>query len=255
MGRALELGVAGHRPPRGSAGPGLLASTTSPRSRARDGQRASCVRTSSTGSSGSRSCTSTGSAACSPTTWVSARRCRRWRCSCHAKDTWRTGRRARSSWSRRRACVANWAAEARRFAPGLRRARRSATRGPARRRARRRCAGADVVVTSYALFRLEYDDYARRELGRADARRGAVRQEPPVARPTSAPAELPRAVQARDHRHADGEQPDGAVVAALDRRPRAVPEPERFTELLPRPIERGRGRRACSPSCAGGSAR
>ncbi|ONH29569.1 helicase [Pseudofrankia asymbiotica] len=56
--------------------------------------------------------------------------------------------------------VANWAAEARRFAPGLRvvtivdtAKRRGAT-------LRDVAAGADVVVTSYTLFRLEIDDYA-----------------------------------------------------------------------------------------------
>lgn len=56
--------------------------------------------------------------------------------------------------------VGNWASEAARFAPDLAvvavketRARRGAALGDA-------VAGADLVVTSYTLFRLEYDDYA-----------------------------------------------------------------------------------------------
>ena len=56
----------------------------------------------------------------------------------------------------------------------------------------------------------------------ADPRRGAVRQEPPgedlPVRPAAAGA-----VQAGDHRHPDGEQPDGAVVAAVDHRAGPVP--------------------------------
>ena len=54
----------------------------------------------------------------------------------------------------------NWASEAARFAPNLRVATISETR------ARRGVdlldvvAGADVVITSYTLFRLEYEDYA-----------------------------------------------------------------------------------------------
>ncbi|TFV54441.1 helicase SNF2 [Geodermatophilus sp. DF01-2] len=56
--------------------------------------------------------------------------------------------------------VSNWAREAARFAPGLRVVTVEATE-------RRRgvpladaVAGADVVITSYALFRIEYDDYS-----------------------------------------------------------------------------------------------
>ena len=83
-------------------------------------------------------------------------------------------------------------------------------------------AGADVVVTSYTLFRLDFDAYAAADVVRADPGRGAVRQEPPVqGLPVRAAAA--GAVQAGHHRHADGEQPDGAVVAAVDHRARAVP--------------------------------
>jgi superfamily II DNA or RNA helicase len=56
--------------------------------------------------------------------------------------------------------VSNWAAEAHRFAPGLRTAAIADTE---RRRGialREIAAGVDVVITSYTLFRLEFDDYA-----------------------------------------------------------------------------------------------
>ena len=48
-------------------------------------------------------------------------------------------------------------------------------------------AGADLVVTSYALFRLDIDATTSTAVARADPGRGAVRQEPPARRPTSAP--------------------------------------------------------------------
>jgi superfamily II DNA or RNA helicase len=56
--------------------------------------------------------------------------------------------------------VGNWAAEARRFAPGLRTVtvtETEARRGVALEKV---AADVDLVITSYALFRLEYDDYA-----------------------------------------------------------------------------------------------
>jgi superfamily II DNA or RNA helicase len=56
--------------------------------------------------------------------------------------------------------VGNWAAEARRFAPGLRAV--TVTETETRRGAalEKMAADVDLVITSYALFRLEYDDYA-----------------------------------------------------------------------------------------------
>ncbi|PZS27697.1 MAG: helicase [Pseudonocardiales bacterium] len=57
--------------------------------------------------------------------------------------------------------VGNWAAECRKFAPDL------AVRAITETQRRRGCElaevtdGADIVLTSYTLFRLEYDDYAR----------------------------------------------------------------------------------------------
>ena len=55
-------------------------------------------------------------------------------------------------------------------------------------------------------------------------------------------AELGVAVQAGDHRHADGEQPDGAVVAAVDHGARPVPRPEAVRRAV-RATDRARRRR------------
>ncbi len=55
--------------------------------------------------------------------------------------------------------VYNWAAEAARFAPGLTVATVTETRARRGRELADLIAAADVVVTSYTLFRLEYDDY------------------------------------------------------------------------------------------------
>ncbi len=61
-------------------------------------------------------------------------------------------------------------------------------------------------------------------VGGADPRRGAVRQEPP-GQDLPLRARAGGAVQAGDHRDPDGEQPNGAVVAAVDHSSRAVPRP------------------------------
>ncbi len=55
--------------------------------------------------------------------------------------------------------VANWADEAARFAPGLTVAQIANTRARRGTELAEACAGADLVVTSYALFRLEYEAY------------------------------------------------------------------------------------------------
>ena len=137
--------------------------------------------------------------------------------------------------------VPNWAAEAARFSPGLRVVTVTDT---LRRRGQELAeviAGADVVVTSYTLFRLDADGLRRGRVVGARPRRGAVREEPPdEGPPVRAPAA--GAVQAGDHRDADGEQPDGAVVAAVDHGPGAVPEPDAVPRDV-RPADRARPRR------------
>nr|WP_308257866.1 SNF2-related protein [Pseudonocardia lacus] len=120
--------------------------------------------------------------------------------------------------------VAVWAAEAARFTPDLAVVTITDT---LRRRGRELAdvvAGADVVVTSYALFRLDIDAHEGVPWS------GLVLDEAQFAKnhQSKAPvrAAAAGAVQARDHRYADGEQPDGAVVAAVDHRAGAVPEPD-----------------------------
>jgi len=56
--------------------------------------------------------------------------------------------------------VGNWAAETRRFAPGLDVVTITETEGRRGLSLKKIAADVDVVITSYALFRLEYDDYA-----------------------------------------------------------------------------------------------
>ena len=55
--------------------------------------------------------------------------------------------------------VSNWAAEAARFTPGLRVVTRTATEASSSRTIASDAAQADVLVTSYALFRLDYEKY------------------------------------------------------------------------------------------------
>jgi superfamily II DNA or RNA helicase len=56
--------------------------------------------------------------------------------------------------------VANWATEAERFAPGLTTVALTDTEGKSGVPLAQACAGADIVVTSYALFRLDVEAYA-----------------------------------------------------------------------------------------------
>ncbi len=56
--------------------------------------------------------------------------------------------------------VANWAAEANRFAPGLSVVALTDTVRRRREPLRESVAGADIVITSYTLFRIDFDDYA-----------------------------------------------------------------------------------------------
>ena len=119
--------------------------------------------------------------------------------------------------------VPNWTREAARFTPRAPRGRadrhaappRAGPRDRGRGRGRRR----DLLHPVPPRRRgTRAGGVVRRPL-----RRGAVPQEPAVeGLPVRPPG--PRAVQARDHRDADGERPHGAVVAALDHRAGPVPE-------------------------------
>ena len=150
--------------------------------------------------------------------------------------------------------VSNWASEAARFAPDLRVVAivrdRPAERVPLRRTGRGRRHRRHLVHPGPARRRR----VRGAPLVEAAARRGAVRQEPPVQGvPVRPPAR--GADEARDHRHPDGEQPDGAVVAAVDHRPGTVPEPD----PVRRATTASRSRTAATPnfwrSCAAGSSR
>ena len=92
----------------------------------------------------------------------------------------------------------NWAAEAARFTPDL--GVRAITQTAARRGVdlAEAVGQADVVVTSYTLFRLEYDDYAAMDWA------GLVLDEAQFVKNPTPP---PGALQDRHHRHTHGEQP------------------------------------------------
>ena len=145
--------------------------------------------------------------------------------------------------------VANWAAEAARFTPDLNVVTVSGTTARRGRGLGELAAGADVVVTSYTLLRIDFAAYAASGLVRAPARRGPAGQEPPVEDlPVRAAAG--RAGEDRDHGHAAGEQPDGAVVAPVDHGARAVPRPGPVPRVL-RPAGRAARRyRTAGPAPA-----
>ena len=118
--------------------------------------------------------------------------------------------------------VSNWAAEAARFAPGLRVTTVGATQAASGRRiadvaAARRHRRHDLRAPAPRRRRVR-----RARLGGARARRGAVREERRVEGQRRG-TRHPCALQARGHRHARREQPDGAVGAPEDRRAGAVP--------------------------------
>ena len=137
-------------------------------------------------------------------------------------------------------------------------ARRAASRRSPRprRRAAPRCGtpigDADIVVTSYALIRLDTASYTADRLERAAARRGAVRQEPPLDDLPAHPRDR-RAVPARDHGHAARERPDGAVVDPLDRGARACSRPRPASRTTTRSRSRRRGTASGSRSCSAAS--
>ena len=150
--------------------------------------------------------------------------------------------------------VSNWAREAARFAPGLVVRTIEATGRKLGVPLAEAVDGADLVVTSYTLLRLGEDDYRAAAVERADPGRGAVREEP-RGQDLRRRAAAAGPVQAGDHRHAGGEQPDGPVVDALDRGARAVPEPAAVHRALPDADRARRRTPRCWPRCAAGSGR
>ena len=142
--------------------------------------------------------------------------------------------------------VGNWAAECRKFAPELRVDTVQATEGRRGTALSDLAAGADVLVTSYALFRMEYDDYEEVEWA------GLVLDEAQFAKNMHSHAyqreDVARPVQAGSHRHADGEPPDGAVGAALDHGTGPLRQRRAVQRVLP-PADRAPWRRG-SPHIA-----
>ena len=145
--------------------------------------------------------------------------------------------------------VPDWVAEASRFAPGLRVVTLDS-------RVRRRAplaelvAGADLVVTSYALLRLDVDELAALPWS------GLVLDEAQFvknhrAKTYQAARRVGAAVQAGHHRDAAGEQPDGPVVAAVDRSRRGCSRsPQRFSQFYRRADRAGRRHRAARAAAA-----
>ena len=175
-----------------------------------------------------------GSAASSPTTWGSARRCRRWRWSPTPAQRGAAPFLVVAPTS----VVSTWAHEAAAFTPGLDRPRRHRVAVAPRRERSPTCVdGADVVVTSYTLYRLEADDYVAQTWG------GLVLDEAQTvknhqSKTYQAVRRLDAPFRLAHHRHADGEPADGAVVAAVDRRAGPLPYPQQFTELVAVPVEK-----------------
>ena len=149
--------------------------------------------------------------------------------------------------------VGNWAAEAARFAPDLRVVPVSGTVARLGKGLGELAAGADAVVTTYALLRIDFAAYAEVGWSGLLLDDGPSRPRTASRRSTSAPAALGGPGQDRDHRHAAGEQRDGAVVAAVDHGSRsgAFPNPDRFRDYYARPVERQGDRATGWPSSSG----
>ena len=150
--------------------------------------------------------------------------------------------------------ASNWVSEAARFTPGLRVATVTATEAKRRGRIADAAASADLVVTTYAVLRLEAAAFARGRVGRTRARRGAVREERGDEGARGGPRH-PCAVPPRGHRHADREQPRRAVGDPAARGARPVP----VAAGVRRAVPAARSSRTATPSgasaCGGASAR
>src|SRR5262249_41797886 len=134
--------------------------------------------------------------------------------------------------------VFNWAAEGARFTPGLRVAAVTETRARRDVELADLAAGADVVVTSYTLFRLEYDDYEAGEwAGLAPDEAQFVKnhnsQDYQCVKKLPAPFKLAMTGTPM-------ENPLMELWAMLSiTAPGLFPSPTRFTEYYRTPIEKG----------------
>ena len=216
-------------------------STASPgsrRSRRRRASSASCARTSSAASTGWRSAATPASAACSPTTWVSARRSRRSPRSARRQDARRVARPA---------CCSTGSRRPRKFRPDL------DGRDLPRRAPRARSPSADVVLTSYPILRNDIDVLGERRVGHRDPRRVADDQEP--RQPGRARRLQAQGAVARDAvRHADREPARRAVEPAPLHQPRPARRAHRLRRIAG-PSRSGTAIAARPRACASGSGR
>ena len=150
--------------------------------------------------------------------------------------------------------LSTWESEAARFAPSLRTVVVDRTRNKAGRGLEETIAGAQVVITSYAVARIDEVGVPVAAVGRGGARRGAVREEPP-GQDLPGGAAAHRAGEVRDHRHAARELADGPLVAAVDRGARAAPAPGACSRSCGPSRSRTAGMPSGSRRCAAASGR
>ncbi len=134
--------------------------------------------------------------------------------------------------------VANWAVEAARFAPGLRIATVNETQARRDTSLAERVAGADLVVTSYALLRLDFDAYQKISwsmlaLDEAQAVKNHQARGYQCARRLTAPVKF--VITGTPLENNLMELWALLSIAA----PGMFPHPQRFAEHFRRPIERG----------------
>ncbi|MEI4271593.1 DEAD/DEAH box helicase [Klenkia sp. LSe6-5] len=134
--------------------------------------------------------------------------------------------------------VGNWVAEAARFAPGLRVTAVEETSAKAGVPLAGRVAGADLVITSYTLLRLDEDEYA------AQTWRGMLLDEAQFVKNRQAKAyRAARTVDAPFKLAITGTPMENSLMDLWSLlsicAPGLFPDPEAFNELWRRPIERG----------------
>ena len=130
--------------------------------------------------------------------------------------------------------VSNWKDEAARFAPSLKVAAITDTETRANATLAQLARDYDIVVTSYTLAAPGRGRVRGRRVGGVDPRRGPVREEQGDQGPPRGPGHA-RPLQACNHRHPDGKQPDGAVVDLRHRFPGPVPLRRALRGKLPAP--------------------
>ena len=179
-----------------------------------------------------RSSGTTSSVACWLTTWGWARRSRRWRWSARAHELGTLTPEAPLLIATPTSVVSTWQREAARFCPDLRVAAVTETRKRSGQPLAEATAGAHLVVTSFALLRLDEDAFREVSwsglvLDEAQFVKNHQAKTYQVARRLPAPFKL--AITGTPL----GELAHGPVVAAVDRGARALPESAAVHRALP----------------------